>query len=162
MPTLREVLSKNINKYIKIGGKAGFFFAGYIHEDYEDLIKDLIQLEYSRLEKQRIRHENNLIDLERFWNERFDKFSNDESALSRMKIEKDFQVSDTKKKIQNYEKDKECITKLLDLNIEEQYRSFIDHSLILIVPCNIVASIDNREIMYKRPEYSKLANKYKV
>ena len=161
MATLREVLEQNIDKYVKIGGKAGFFFAGYIHSDYEDLIKEVLQIESSRLVKYKEAQGNELLELKKTWNDRLklvDK--NDIAKLSELEMRKECEINSVKYRMDKYEKSSNKILNLLDSEIREQYRSHVDGSLIILVNCSITGSIDDREVMINK--HPLLAQTYNI
>lgn len=157
--TLAEVLKEYKGKCIKIGGKAGFFFCGYIRDNYIDLMNDIIEIESNRIENSINNTEITIKNADVYWNTIGLKKSKDKDPITIKKKKKDY-ISNKLEKLNRLHNRKEGIKDLLNTKVIDVYISTIDFSTIIVIDFPIVGSVSNRKDMVKK--YKHLYDKYNI
>ena len=157
---LNNVLEENKGKYIKLGGKAGFFFCGYIRDNYKDLMDDIIDIEEKRLERLIENSEISIKNADVYWNTKALKLNIKDPKI--ISIKKKEYINSLLNRIKDLQSRKEKMCDLLNNTVTDVYHSTIDSSTIIIIDSKIIGTIYDRKDMISKPLYRNIRNKYRI
>lgn len=162
MAKLREVLKNYIGKYIKLGASAGFFFCGYIHEDFEEMLKEVLNIEADKVNRQLAKTQAMLDGFAEYWENRGKKYVPTSYTPTQVKYRKDAERIEITLRLKRLKEQKEKIYNILDDEVIDEYKSKIDPSFIIIIDRHLVGNIDDRKSMMAKPLYKDIVAKYNI
>ena len=164
---LKDVIHNYVGKYVKIGGKCGFFFCGNIPKNYEEMFEDIKLIQSEQLFKTKARIEEDINDFERQWDQRRKKREQNPTFFDQKEIDL-FEANKLharellEERLKRAEDALTNIPSILSYQISDTYKSTIDSATIILLDCGLKGSMSNRAEMIKKPAYAKLAKKYDV
>lgn len=165
--TLNDIIGNYVGKYIKLGGKCGFFFCGFIPDNYNELFEDVKIMVSDQIAKNKARIEEELKDFDRQWEMRREKREKNPTFFDQKEIEL-FEANKNHARIilegrlQRAEDALCSVPSILSYPVAETYKSTIDNATIILLDCAIKGSVSNRAEMLKKPTYHDIVKKYKV
>ena len=163
---LNEVIGKYIGRYVKLGGKSGFFYCGRIPSNFQEFFNDLSNIEFDKLNKRR---DNILKDLKEFgfiWDEKKEKMIEKGATpedLDLFEQNASHALDNLRNKLDKVEDDIKNRASLLSYKVLKIYPSKIDGATVIIIKYVSNGTYMNYKDMCERSaSLRRLVQKYHV